>query len=180
MDPSADVSLPPDAASRPLQPEIRFVMDRFGVSAEEAVLRLRRQDAAALVEAAARRQLGVDFAGVWTDIGRDVILVASVSGPVDLSALDENSMLRGHVEQRKVVNSLAVLEGVQSDLVERTAGSMLVRVDGVDLPSNRVVVDTVADAHATGADRVLLDYIDECTDTVSVRVVDRLVVGRKL
>lgn len=129
-----------DTSTVALSPEVRFVMDRVGVSPEEAQKRLQRQDLIAVVEATAIQQLGSQFGGIWADIDRDRIVVATTGRKMNLALLDAHPLLSGHIEQRLVTNSLAELQREYRELVRRTADSRRFSADRIDLRVNRVIL----------------------------------------
>jgi hypothetical protein len=129
-------------------PEVAFVMRKTGVGREEATERLRRQDLATMVEPIALRQLGENFAGVWSDILTDEIVVATSGAATDLSALETDPRLGGHLRQRHVSNSLARLTACEARLQPLSSVDGAISVDGLDIVTNRVLIrQRVTDDH---------------------------------
>jgi hypothetical protein len=126
------------------------VVARLGISPSEAELRLARQDLAPVVEVEARRQLGPKFAGLWTDIDRDRIFVASVGQPLDVTAFERTDGVAGYVQAVDAAYTLDELQAAQAELVKMLGVDGDVIVDGVDLPHNVVLV---AAADSGAADR---------------------------
>jgi hypothetical protein len=163
-----------------VSPDVLYVMKNLGLSEEEAVSRLARADLATIVGAAAQRKLQERFAGVWCDLGADLIMVGAVGPHADLSALERDTRLTGHVCQVSMEYSEVELLSVASELTKLTRDSSTYSLVGVELPINRVVVYRTGASDPSDSSVPLLEkYLREHRAVVEVRdMAQRRAIGK--
>lgn len=115
-----------------------------GVSRDELLRRADMTDAIGDLGAALERDEAATFGGLWIDSGATfrVVVAFTRDGEATIRRHAAGTPFERDIELRTVERSLASLQKTQSDVIAKLRGLGLVFDAGIDVKTNRIVIDT--------------------------------------
>jgi len=131
---------------------VRYLMERYGVSQEEALRRLELQRISPQLSAWFTEKQSDSYAGMWIDQADGGNLIIASTDPVKVLSATRSLQDRAHIRTVKVKWSLKALEATAQRLSSRlNAGPDPDYTVDVDVVENKAVVWRLAGAKEAGA-----------------------------
>jgi streptogrisin C len=135
--PSFHTALDPSA----VRESMRYLMETYQVTEDEALRRLELQNDAQRLDALLKADLPESYGGMRMDHDGGGKLILSMTRPVDAQPYIQSMPDKAHVETRSVARSLSQLEGVRKNLSKRIGeGIDSIYLTAVDELTNSVVL----------------------------------------